>query len=80
MEENKIESLYKLLERAERERDTETAAALRWAIFQLESRQAEQIRLFRLLFFLAWVIMEISVLLQFWENYSATSAPIYGKD
>lgn len=38
MEEKKIERLYKLLERAEREQDTETAAALRWAIFQLESR------------------------------------------
>ena len=48
MEEKKIEKLYELLERAERERDTETAAALRWAIFQLENRQAEQIRLFRL--------------------------------
>ena len=39
MEEKKIERLYELLERAEREQDTETAAALRWAIFQLESRQ-----------------------------------------
>ena len=38
MEEKKIEKLYELLERAERERDTETAAALRWAIFQLENR------------------------------------------
>ena len=38
MEKKKIEKLYKLLERAEREQDTETAAALRWAIFQLESR------------------------------------------
>ena len=38
MEERKIERLYELLERAEREQDTETAAALRWAIFQLESR------------------------------------------
>ena len=38
MEKKKIESLYKLLERAEREKDTETAAALRWAIFQLENR------------------------------------------
>ena len=38
MEEKKTESLYKLLERAEKEQDTETAAALRWAIFQLESR------------------------------------------
>ena len=38
MEEKKIVKLYELLERAEREQDTETAAALRWAIFQLESR------------------------------------------
>lgn len=48
MEEKKIERLYELLERAEREQDTETASALRWAIFQLESRQAEQIRPFSL--------------------------------
>lgn len=33
MKENNLERLYKLLERAEREKDTETAAALRWAIF-----------------------------------------------
>ena len=38
MDDKKIEKLYILLERAEREHDTETAAALRWAIFQLESR------------------------------------------
>lgn len=38
MEKKKIESLYKLLERAEKEQDTETASVLRWAIFQLESR------------------------------------------
>ncbi len=37
MEEKKIEKLYELLERAEKERDRETAAALRWAIFQLEN-------------------------------------------
>ena len=42
MEEKKIEKLYELLERAERERDAETAAALRWAIFQLESRLGGQ--------------------------------------
>lgn len=36
MEEKKIEMLYELLERAEREKDTEAAAALRWAIFQIE--------------------------------------------
>ena len=37
MDDKKIEKLYSLLERAERENDTETAAVLRWAIFQLES-------------------------------------------
>ena len=35
MEKKKIEKLYKLLERAEREKDTEASAALRWAIFGL---------------------------------------------
>ena len=38
MDDKKIEKLYILLERADREHDTETAAALRWAIFQLENR------------------------------------------
>ena len=38
MEEKNIDCLYALLERAEREHDAETAAALRWAIFQLENR------------------------------------------
>ena len=38
MEEKKIDKLYELLDRAERERGNEAAAALRWAIFQLESR------------------------------------------
>ena len=38
MEEKKIDKLYELLDRAECERDNEAAAALRWAIFQLESR------------------------------------------
>lgn len=37
MKEKNLERLYKLLERAEREHDTETAAALRWAIFELET-------------------------------------------
>ena len=50
MEEKKIERLYELLERAEREQDAETAASLRWAIFQLENRYAEKIRLFSLAF------------------------------
>lgn len=38
MDDKNIEKLYNLLDRAEREHDTEAAAALRWAIFQLESR------------------------------------------
>lgn len=39
MEEKKIDVLYRLLERAEKENDTEAAAALRWAIFQLENQK-----------------------------------------
>lgn len=38
MKEKNLERLYKLLECAEREHDTETAATLRWAIFELENR------------------------------------------
>lgn len=38
MEKKNIERLYKLLERADREHDAEVAAALRWAIFTLESQ------------------------------------------
>lgn len=38
MKEKNLERLYNLLERAEREQDTETAAAIRWAIFELENR------------------------------------------
>lgn len=38
MKEKNLDRLYKLLERAERDHDTETAAALRWAIFELENR------------------------------------------
>lgn len=37
MDEQKIERLYQLLERAKREHDTESVAALRWAIFNLEN-------------------------------------------
>ena len=37
MDEKKIKKLYELLERAEKESDSESAAALRWAIFQLEN-------------------------------------------
>ena len=36
MEQKKIERLYELLERAEKEHDAEAVAALRWAISQLE--------------------------------------------
>lgn len=39
MNEKKIERLYALLERAEKEKDTETVAALRWAIFTLENME-----------------------------------------
>lgn len=38
MEEKNIEKLYELLERAEEEKDSETVAVLRWAIFNLENR------------------------------------------
>lgn len=38
LDEKRIARLYKLLERMEREKDTDTAAALRWAIFQIENR------------------------------------------
>lgn len=37
MDKKKIEQLYKLLERAQKENDTEAASALRWAIFSLEN-------------------------------------------
>lgn len=37
MEQKKIERLYELLERAEKEHDVEAVAALKWAIFQLEA-------------------------------------------
>ena len=37
MDKKKIEKLYELLERAEKEEDTKAAAALRWAIFNLEN-------------------------------------------
>jgi hypothetical protein len=36
MESKKIDTLYALLERAEKENDAEAVAALRWAIFELE--------------------------------------------
>lgn len=37
MDENKIDKLYELMERAKKEHDTENVAALRWAIFKLEN-------------------------------------------
>lgn len=37
MDKQKLERLYELLERAEKENDIESAAALRWAIFTLEN-------------------------------------------
>ena len=37
-QELKIEKLYELLERAEKEKDKETEAVLRWAIFELERK------------------------------------------
>lgn len=37
MDAKKIEKLYILLDRAEKEHDTEAVAALRWAIFNLEN-------------------------------------------
>lgn len=39
MEDKRLEALYRLLERAEKERDAEAAAALRWALFILERFQ-----------------------------------------
>lgn len=37
MDKKKIEQLYKLLERVEKEHDAEAASALRWAIIRLEN-------------------------------------------
>lgn len=37
MDEKKIDQLYKLLERSEKEQDAEAASALRWAIIRLEN-------------------------------------------
>lgn len=38
MKEKNLERLYNLLERADREKDTETSAEIRRAIFELENR------------------------------------------
>lgn len=37
MEKKKIDTLYRLLERAEKEHEAQAAATLRWVIFQLEN-------------------------------------------
>lgn len=37
LEQKRIDNLYRLLHRAEREKDVDGAAALRWAIFILEN-------------------------------------------
>lgn len=37
MDKKKIEKLYELMEKAEREHDTEAAATLRWAILNKEN-------------------------------------------
>ena len=37
VEQKKIEKLYELLERVEKEHDADAVAALKWAIFQLEA-------------------------------------------
>ena len=39
MEEKKIEKLYELLDRAEKEKDADAVSALRFAIFTLESKK-----------------------------------------
>lgn len=41
-EQKKIDKLYALLEEKERKKDTEAAAALRWAIFELENGVQEK--------------------------------------
>lgn len=38
MEEKYMNKLYKLLEKAEKEKDSEAIATLRWAIFNLENK------------------------------------------
>ena len=38
-DQKKIDKLYELLEEKEQKKDTEAAAALKWAIFQLENRR-----------------------------------------
>lgn len=38
MEQKKMDKLYELLEQAEKRKDTDAVAALRWAIIQLERR------------------------------------------
>lgn len=38
MEQKKMDKLYELLEQAEKRKNTDAVAALRWAIIQLERR------------------------------------------
>ena len=38
LDSKRLEHLYRLLERMEREKDIDATAALRWAIFTLEQR------------------------------------------
>ena len=38
MEQKKMDKLYELLEQAEKRKDTDAVAALRWTIIQLERR------------------------------------------
>ena len=42
MDEEKIDRLYMILERAEKEQDYETELALRWAIFKIEGSEKTQ--------------------------------------
>lgn len=42
IDQEQVDRLYNLLHRAEQEKDQDTAAALRWAIFQLEQQGREK--------------------------------------
>lgn len=42
IDQEQVDRLYDLLHRAERENDQDTAASLRWAIFQLEQQGREK--------------------------------------
>lgn len=43
MSERKIDALYELLERAEKEKDEQSIGVLRWAIFQLENSEKGEV-------------------------------------